>query len=71
MDIDEQIPVTPHLLTLPEAAAYLRTPIATLRYWRHVGSGPQGFRLGRRVMFRRVDLDQWLTEQLHTQARRR
>jgi hypothetical protein len=46
VDIDERIPVTPHLLTLPEAAAYLRTPIATLRYWRHVGSGPQGYASG-------------------------
>ena len=58
-------------MTVPEAAAYLRTPIATLRYWRHVGSGPHGFRVGRWVVFRRVDLDQWLTQQLHAQARRR
>jgi excisionase family DNA binding protein len=60
----------PHLFTLDEAAAYLRTPIATLRYWRHLGTGPQGFRLGRRVMFRREDVEHWLTEQLEAECGR-
>lgn len=43
------------LLTLIEAAAFLRTPVATLR--RHLGIGPTGFRLGRRVLYRRADLE--------------
>jgi hypothetical protein len=30
------------LLTLPEAAAMLRAPVATLRYWRHLGVEPDG-----------------------------
>jgi excisionase family DNA binding protein len=68
---DETVPATPYLLTLPEAAAYLRTPIATLRYWRHLGTGPRGFRLGRRVMFRREDLERWLTDQIASEAYRR
>jgi excisionase family DNA binding protein len=68
---DETVPRSPHLLTLPEAAAYLRTPVATLRYWRHLGTGPRGFRLGRRVMFRREDLDRWLTDQIAAEAFRR
>ena len=50
------------LMTLAETAAYLRTPVATLRYWRHLGIGPAGFRLGRRVIHRRGDVDRWLTE---------
>ncbi len=41
------------LLTLEETATALRTPVATLRYWRHLGIGPNGFRLGRRVVYRR------------------
>lgn len=61
----------PHLLTLDEAAAYLRTPIGTLRYWRYLGIGPQGFRVGRRVMFRRIDLERWLTEQHDAESVRR
>ena len=59
------------LLTLTEAAARLRTPVATLRYWRHLGIGPDSFRLGRRVMYRRDDLDQWITAQHDAQAERR
>ncbi len=56
------------LLTLDEAAAVLRTPVATLRYWRHLGIGPAGFRLGRRVMYRRDDLDEWVTAQRDAEA---
>ncbi|MBM7808194.1 excisionase family DNA binding protein [Geodermatophilus bullaregiensis] len=56
------------LLTLTEAAAVLRTPVATLRYWRHLGIGPAGFRLGRRVLYRRDDLDRWVEDQRTAQA---
>lgn len=55
----------PELLNLAEAAALLRAPIATLRYWRHCGTGPRSFRLGRRVLYRRADLHTWI------EARRR
>jgi hypothetical protein len=61
----------PELLTLEEASAVLRTPVATLRYWRHLGSGPDGFRLGRRVLYRREDGDRWVAEQQRAQPRNR
>ncbi len=50
------------LLTLPEAADLLRTSVATLRYWRQLNMGPAGFRLGRRVVYRREDLLKWITK---------
>ncbi len=50
----------PELLTITEAAEVLRTPVATLRYWRHLGTGPRSFRLGRRVVYRRDDLHAWI-----------
>jgi excisionase family DNA binding protein len=50
----------PELLTIAEAAALLRAPVATLRYWRHLGTGPRSFRLGRRVLYRRDDLHNWI-----------
>jgi excisionase family DNA binding protein len=50
------------LLTITEAAELLRAPVATLRYWRHLGTGPSSFRLGRRVVYRRDDLHNWITE---------
>jgi DNA-binding transcriptional MerR regulator len=62
---------TSDLLTLTEAAAFLRAPVATLRYWRHLGIGPEGFRLGRRLLYRREDLDRWVAEQRETQSTRR
>ncbi len=50
----------PELLTVTEAAEVLRTPVATLRYWRHLDTGPRSFRLGRRVLYRRDDLRTWI-----------
>ncbi len=53
----------PELLTIAEAAQLLRAPVATLRYWRHLGTGPRSFRLGRRVLYRRDDLHAWIDHQ--------
>ena len=53
----------PELLTIAEAAELLRAPVATLRYWRHQGTGPRSFRLGRRVLYRREDLHAWIEHQ--------
>jgi excisionase family DNA binding protein len=53
----------PDLLTIAEAAVVLRTPVATLRYWRHRKTGPRSFRLGRRVLYRRDDLRAWIAAQ--------
>ena len=51
------------LLTINEAASIVRTPVATMRYWRHLGTGPRSFRLGRRVLYRYTDLIDWINEQ--------
>lgn len=51
------------MMTLKEVAALLRVPEATLRYWRHLGTGPRGFRLGRTVRYWRSEVILWLTEQ--------
>ena len=58
------------LLTITEAAAVLRAPVATLRYWRHLGTGPHSFRLGRRVICRRADLRTWIDAQADQSSRR-
>jgi hypothetical protein len=51
------------ILTLAEVAEMTRTNPATLRYWRSVGAGgPDSFKLGRRVMYRRADVERWLGE---------
>ncbi|MFP5373113.1 MAG: DNA-binding protein, partial [Actinomycetes bacterium] len=33
------------------------------RYWRHLGTGPRSFRLGRRVLYRSDDLRSWIDAQ--------
>lgn len=50
-------------LTTEEAAAVLRTPTETLRYWRYVGKGPKSFKVGRRVLYDEDDVRAWLDEQ--------
>lgn len=51
------------LMTLKEVAALVRVPEATLRYWRHLGTGPHGFRIGRSVRYWHNEVVHWLDEQ--------
>ena len=52
------------VLTLNEVAEMIRVPAATLRYWRHQGTGPQSFKMGpRRVMYRERDVLDWIETQ--------
>ncbi|NMM22874.1 MAG: helix-turn-helix domain-containing protein [Phycicoccus sp.] len=51
------------LMTLKEVATLVRVPEATLRYWRHLGTGPHGFRVGRSVRYWRNEVVHWLEEQ--------
>ena len=60
---DDPVRREPELLTITEAAELLRAPVATLRYWRHLGTGPRSFRLGRRVLYRSDDLRSWIDAQ--------
>lgn len=51
------------LLTVADLAAMSRLSVGTLRYWRHIGSGgPPSIKLGRRVLYRRTDVEIWLRE---------
>ena len=60
-------PDTPHaddeLLTMQEVADIVRVPLATLRYWRHLGTGPRSFRIGRSVRYWHTEVLHWLEEQ--------
>jgi excisionase family DNA binding protein len=51
------------MLSIDEAAEFLRVPVATLRYWRHIGEGPFSFRIGRHVRYWRTDLVIWRADQ--------
>lgn len=43
-------------LTLPEVAEHYRTGEGTVRYWRHIGYGPKGVKLGTRVLYPRAEI---------------
>lgn len=50
-------------LDVPATAKYLGRPESTIRYWRHLGIGPKSFKFGRRVFYRRSDIDAWVAAQ--------
>jgi Helix-turn-helix domain len=51
------------LLTTVEVADLLRVPPATVRYWRHIGRGPEGFKVGQHVVYRYQRVREWITAQ--------
>ena len=57
------------LLTMPEVAELIRLPLDTLRYMRHQGTAPIGFRVGRHVLFRRGAVRAWIQEREQAGAR--
>ncbi len=59
------------LIVTKELAAYLRRPVATVRWWRSKGLGPPGVRLGRGIVYRRADVDAWINEQERAERERR
>jgi excisionase family DNA binding protein len=50
-------------LTPQEAAEFLRSTDRTLERWRHTGGGPAFTKVGRRVVYRLADLEEWLAHQ--------
>lgn len=55
-------------LTTQEVAEMVRAPAETIRYYRHVSKGPRSFKVGRRVLYRREDVEAWLEEQYTSQG---
>lgn len=53
----------PKYLTTTEVAELLRTPAETVRYWSHVGKGPQSYKIGRRRLYDESDVLAWIEEQ--------
>jgi DNA-binding transcriptional MerR regulator len=51
------------VLTPAEVAEMTRLPVQTLKYFRTRGGGPQFFTLGRKVVYSKDDVVEWLTAQ--------
>lgn len=58
----KEIDVTTTYMTTNDIAELLRTSPETVRYWRHIGTGPKSFKVGRRVLYDSADVTAWLTE---------
>lgn len=54
----------PDYLKTPEAAEYTRLSVPTLERKRLVGDGPPFVKAGKSVIYRRSDLDDWLSSRL-------
>ena len=52
------------LLNQREAADFLRLSQRTLERFRLTGDGPPFVKTGRRVAYRREDLDRWITDRV-------
>lgn len=45
-----------------EVAAFLSVPLRTIYRWRSRAEGPLGYRVGRHVRYRTVDVERWLEQ---------
>lgn len=50
----------PTYLTTGEVAELCRTSPETVRYWRHIGTGPTGVKVGRRVLYDQAEVVEWI-----------
>lgn len=48
------------LLYIEEAAEVAKKSVATMRWLRATGQGPRSGKLGRRVVYRRNDIEAWI-----------
>ncbi|WP_082949694.1 helix-turn-helix domain-containing protein [Mycobacterium sp. ACS4331] len=51
------------LMTLTDLCKELGISESTAYYWRQVGKGPKGARIGKALRYRRSDVEAWLDEQ--------
>lgn len=60
------------IIDIGQVSELTKIPEATLRYYRYLGDrGPKSFKIGRRVMYRRADVDAWIEEQYNAEPVRR
>lgn len=52
------------LLSPQDLSVYLGVPVATLYMWRYHGEGPPGFRVGKHVRYRSIDVEAWIASQV-------
>jgi excisionase family DNA binding protein len=70
MEVQSHTSKAADLLTTEELAVMLRTSSTAILTMRHRGELPAalGFRRGRRVLYRRSDIDKWVQGEVEKQA---
>lgn len=58
----------PDLLKTAEVAEQCRVSESTVRWWRHVRTGPRSFKVNGAVRYRRTDVEAWLKAQYEATA---
>lgn len=53
---------SPPYSTTAEVADRYRTAESTVRFWRHIGYGPRGVKVGRRVLYPQAELQKFDAE---------
>lgn len=56
-------PTCERLWALSDPSEFLGVPVATIYYWRSLGAGPPGYRVGRHIRFDPDQVRAWLTTQ--------
>jgi len=49
-----------------DIAREIRVPVRTVLSWRQRGVGPASAKFGKHVRYRRVDVDEWIAQQVET-----
>jgi len=52
------------IISAQELAEYLGVPVATIYAWRYRRQGPPGFRVGKHLRYRSIDVEEWIENQL-------
>lgn len=56
-------------MTTKEVAELVRTTDSSVRYWRHIGKGPKGAKVGRRVLYERAEVERWIRSLVDAEPR--
>lgn len=52
-----------HYLTSADLAARYHLTASTIRYWRHIGYGPRGIKIGRQTLYPIAEVERFEREQ--------
>jgi prophage regulatory protein len=63
LEDDARAALPSEYMSAPDLEQLTGTPASTWRYWAHIGWGPASFKLGRRRVWKRSTVVEWLESQ--------